>query len=96
MNPDVRDDDELKAAIEAVAIALGELHALPGGMAVLIAAEQATGAIRALPPGRTTAALTRLVYTIEECHRANTAQSPRLKADCHAVACALQRDPRWT
>jgi hypothetical protein len=52
--------NDLRAAVEAVAVALDVLHADPGSVAVIGAVDQAAAAVAALGPDRTGLVLQRL------------------------------------
>lgn len=87
--------DDLRAAVEAVAVALAALRAAPGAVAVIGAVDQAGAAVAVLEPDLTRQVLQQLVVTIEHCRRAGLAESPQLEIARRAAAAALQIDLRW-
>ncbi|QJY51154.1 hypothetical protein [Pseudonocardia broussonetiae] len=87
--------DDLRAAVEAVAVALDALRAAPGAVAVIGAVDQAAAAVAVLEPDLTGQVLQQLVLTIEHGHRVGLAHSPQLERAYRAAAVALQIDPRW-
>jgi hypothetical protein len=87
--------DELRAAVDAVAVALAALQAAPAGAGVLATVDQAAAEVAALEQDLTFQALRRVVIEIEACHRAGLADSPRLGVACRAARVALQIDARW-
>jgi hypothetical protein len=87
--------DELRAAVDAVAVALAALRAAPAGAGVLAAVDQSAAEVAALEQDLSFLALRRVVIEIEVCHRAGLADSPRLEAACRAARVALLIDPRW-
>lgn len=87
--------DQLRAAVEAVAVALDALRAASTSVAVTAALDQARAAAGALEPDPTGQVLARLVERIEHCHRAGLGHSPQLESACRAAAVALRIDLRW-
>jgi hypothetical protein len=85
---------QLRAAAEAVGVALDALRAAPESPAVRGAVDQATAAVAVLTPDLTAQALRCLVLDIEACHLAGVAESPRLAAALRLAAVALHIDPR--
>jgi hypothetical protein len=93
-NPGVVPDD-LRGAVEAVAIALDELRTDPGSPAGIGTVGQAAAAVMVLQPNLTREALQQLVVVIDDCHQSGSPNSEQLDAAWRAAATALQTDIRW-
>jgi hypothetical protein len=87
--------DDLRTAVEAVAVALDELHAEPGSPAATSAVGHAAAAVMVLQSDPTRDALQQLVMVIDDCHQSRSPHSTELERAWGAVAATLQFDVRW-
>lgn len=83
-------DRELRRALRAVYFAVAALRHAPRSPQVSRAISEASTAVATLPGGFVAEALYRLIGTIEDCHRAGTANSTRLDERWRTATAAVR------